>query len=57
MSDSDPYLANRKEKKEPEVQGIDIDHPLLETASLPRALTLGKGFAEGGPQQRALGEF
>jgi len=35
---------------------------LLETVSLPRALgkgplTLGKGFAEDGPQQRALGEF
>ena len=31
---------------------------LWETASLGKGpLTLGKGFAEGGPRQRALGEF
>jgi hypothetical protein len=33
---------------------------LLDSHALPRARgpkTLGKGFAEGGPRQRALGKF
>ena len=38
------------------IDRADVDEEaLLETASFP--LTLGKGFTEGAPRQRALGEF